>query len=119
MNLQAILEIIWEAINSPVGIAALAAVALWLLNRLYAAKPAWAKYEGAIIAGIKYAEKQIPDDAANKSLARLDAALQYVLKIYQEMNNSTASAKEIAELKEGISIVHNELEADGTLSRTS
>ena len=119
MNVKAILEVIWEAINSPVGIAAIAAVALWLLNRLYAAKPGWAKYEGAIISGIKFAEKQIPDDADNKSLARLDAALRYVLKVYQEMNNRTASPKEVAELKEGISIVHNELEAQGTLSRTS
>ena len=115
MNFDAILETIWQALNSPVGIAAVAGLVLWLLNRLYAAKPAWQKYEGAIISGIKHAEKAIPDDAANKSLARLDAALQYVLKVYQEVNNRSASTKEIADLKDGISIVHNELEAEGTL----
>ena len=115
MNFNVILEALWNAMNSPVGIAAIAGLVLWLLNRLYAAKPAWAKYEGAIISGIKYAEKQIPDDADNKSLARLDAALRYVLKVYQEVNKRTASAKEIADLKDGISIVHNELEAGGTL----
>ena len=115
MDTKEILETIWALINSPAGIAAIAGLFLWLLNRLYAAKPAWQKYEGAIISGIKYAEKQIPDDADNKSLARFDEALRYVLKVYQEMNNRTATAKEIAEIKDGISIVHNELEAEGTL----
>ena len=115
MNFDAILETIWQALNSPVGIAAIAGLVLWLLNRLYAAKPAWTKYEGAIISGIKHAEKAIPDDAANKSLARLDAALRYVLKVYAEVNKRTPTAKETAELKDGISILHNELEAEGTL----
>ena len=115
MNWETILQNVWELLNSPVGIAAIAGILLWLLNRLYASKPTWQKYEGAIISAIKYAEKQIPDDADNKSLARLDAALRYVLKVYQEVNNKTATAKEVAELKDGISIVHNELVAEGTL----
>ena len=115
MDGKGILETVWAVLNSPAGIAAIAGLILWLLNRRYAAKPAWAKYEGAIISGIKYAEKQIPNDAANKSLARLDAALGYVLKVYQEANKRSASAKEIAEIKDGISVVHNELEAEGTL----
>ena len=115
MNAGNILETIWSILNSPAGIAAIAGLILWLLNRLYAAKPAWAKFEGAIISGIKYAEKQIPDDASNKGLARLDAALRYVLKVYQEANKRPASTKEIAAFKDGISIVHNELVAEGTL----
>ena len=115
MNVNSILEAIWQVLNSPVGIAAIAALVLWLLNRLYAAKPAWQKYEGAIISGIKHAEKKIPDDCENKSLARLDAALQYVLKVYEEANKRTATTKEVAEIKDGISIVHNELQAEGTL----
>ena len=119
MNWETIFQSVWGLLNSPVGIAAIAGLVLWLLNRLYAAKPAWAKYEGAIIAGIKYAEKQIPADVDNKSLARLDAALRYVLKVYQETNKRSPTAKEVAELKDGISILHNELEAEGTLSHTS
>ena len=115
MNVSNIFETIWAVLNSPAGIAAIAGLVLWMLNKLYAAKPAWQKYEGAIISGIKYAEKQVPDDTANKSLARLDAALRYVLKVYQEVNNRTASAKEAADIKDGISIVHNELESEGTL----
>ena len=48
MNWQAILTVVWAALNSPMGITAVAGVVLYLLNRLYAAKPAWAQYEGAI-----------------------------------------------------------------------
>ena len=113
MNWETILQSVWGLLNSPVGIAAIAGIVLWLLNRVYASKPTWQKYEGAIISAIKYAEKQIPDDVANKSLARLDAALRYVLRVYQEANKRSASAKEIAALKDGISVVHNRLEAAG------
>ncbi len=45
--MDAILRAVWEFFNSPVGIALVAGVVLWLLNRLYAAKPGWQKYEGA------------------------------------------------------------------------
>jgi hypothetical protein len=115
MDWQGILTTIWDALNSPVGIAAVAGLLLWLLNRLYAAKPGWAKYEGAIIAGVKFAEKQIPDDAESKGLRRLDAALRYVLKAYEEATGRRATAKVAAELKEGIQVKHAELEAAGNL----
>jgi len=115
MNWEWILNSIWNALNSPVGIASVAGLVLWLLNRLYAARPGWAKYEGAIISAIKFAEKQIPDETPNKGLARLDAALRYVLKVYAEVNNRQAGSKVIAELKEGIRIKHAELEAAGAL----
>ena len=41
MNWKDILEGIWNALNSPAGITAVAGLLLWLLNRLYAKKPAW------------------------------------------------------------------------------
>ncbi|MFQ5419717.1 MAG: hypothetical protein ACE5EY_05075, partial [Anaerolineae bacterium] len=44
----------------------------------------WAAFEGAIISGVKFAEKQVPDGTPNKGRARLDAALKYVLKVYEE-----------------------------------
>lgn len=115
MDMQMILEGIWSAVNSPIGIGAIAAVALWLLNRLYAARPQWQSYEGSIIAAIKFAEQEIPDDVPNKGLARLDAALRYVLQVYEEVNKRIASAKVVAELKEGIQIKHAELEKAGQL----
>ena len=118
MNWQAFLETVWGVLNSPAAIAAVAAVVLWLLNRLYAARPAWRKYEGSIIAAIKYAEKAIPDDAESKALQRLDAALKYVLAVHRETESRGATAKEVAELREGIQIKHAELEAAGNLAKS-
>ena len=115
MNWTGILEALWNALNSPAGIAAMAGLLLWLLNRLYAGRPAWQKFEGAIISAVKFAEKEIPDDAQNKSLRRLDAALRYVVKVYEEARGRAATAKEMADLTEGIRITHAKLEAAGTL----
>ena len=81
MNWQLILETIWAAVNSPAAIAAAAGLLIWLLNRLYAAKPEWKKFEGAIITAIELAEHEIPDTAENKGLKRLAAALQFARKI--------------------------------------
>ncbi len=110
------LETIWNAVNSPLAIALLAAVVLWLLNRLYAAKPAWQKYEGAIISAIKYAEKAIPDDAENKALARFDAAMIYALKVIREMEKRRLTDKEVASINDGIRVMHADLEATGGLA---
>ena len=57
------------------------------------------------------------DDTPNKALSRLDAALNYVLKVYEETRGVSADAKTKAELREGIQIVHAELEASGVLDR--
>ena len=111
------LTITWQALNSPVGIAALAAVVLWLLNKIYTAKPNWQQYEGTIISAIKFAEKEFPDDSPNKSLAKLDAALGYVLRVYQEINGKKAAANVEADIREGIQLKHAELEATGVLKK--
>ena len=115
MNAGIILETVWAVINSPAGIAAIVGLVLWLLNRLYAAKPAWQKYEGTIIAAVRQAEKAIPDGTPNKSMAKLDNALKYVLSIYENTEGKRPSEAVTAELVEGIRIIHNELEVDGIL----
>ena len=115
MNWQTILEGLWAALNSPLGIAAVAALVLYGLNRLYAARPAWAKYEGSIISAVKLAEKEIPDDAPNKGLQRLDLALKYVLRIYEQVQGKAADPAVTAALREGIQLKHAELEAEGIL----
>ena len=113
--MEQILTLVWTALNTPAGITVMAGLILWVINRIYAAKPGWAAYEGAIISAVKFAEKTIPDDAPNKGLARLDAALKYVVKVYEQANGKRASAKTVADLKEGVQIVHNELQALGTV----
>ena len=115
MNWTAFLQVAWDVVNSPAVIALMAGGLLWLLNRLYAAKPAWQAFEGTIIAAVKWAEKEIPDDTPNKAMSRLDAALSYVLKVYEEARGKPADSQTKQELREGIQIVHAELEASGNL----
>ena len=115
MNWQTTLEVLWQAVNSPAGIAALAGLILWALNRLYAAKPLWQQYEGVIISAVKLAEKEIPDETPNKGLARLDAALKVVLAAYEQAKGKAATDAEKAALTNGISLVHADLENKGQL----
>lgn len=120
MNLETILTMVWTAINSPIGIAVAASLVLLLLNWLYSKKPSWKNYEGTIIAAVKWAEKSLPknpDDASNTAAKRLDAALRYVLKVYEEKENKAASNAVTAELTEGIQIVHANLESSGNLTK--
>ena len=116
MNAERIFELVWTALNSPAVIAGLAAVVLWAINRLYAKRPAWQAYEGSIIAAVKWAEKQIPDDTPNKAAAKLNAAMQYVLRVFEEVNHRRATDAETSELREGVQILHAELEAAGGLT---
>ena len=119
MDFSGIASALWQALNSPLAIAAAAGLILWLLNKLYAAKPTWQAFEGTIIAAVKWAEKEIPDDTPNKAFNRLNAALNYVIKVYEEARGKPADAKAKADLREGIQIVHAELEASGNLDRAS
>ncbi len=112
-----ILELGWQVLNTPAGITAMAGALLFLVNKLYDKKPKWAAYEGAIISGIKFAEKQIPDGTENKGLAKLDSALQYVVKVYTQARGKQPPPKVKAEMAEGIQIVHDQLQARGTLSQ--
>jgi hypothetical protein len=115
MDWTTILATLWAALNSPAGITAMAGVLIWALNKLYATKPLWQQYEGAVIAGVKFAEKEIPDDTPNKGLARLDAALRYVLKVYESAQGRKARASEVADLTNGIQVTHAQLEMRGAL----
>ena len=113
--MQWLLTTVLTALNTPAGIAAIAGIFLFPVIRRYTSRPSWQKYEGAIIAGIRFAEKQIPDDVENKGLARLDAALRYVLNVRREMNRRSAKPSEVADLRQGIQIMHNKLETGGVL----
>jgi hypothetical protein len=116
MDWNMVLQVAWDVLNSPAVITLMAGGLLWLLNRLYAAKPAWQAFEGTIIAAVKWAEKEIPDDTPNKAFNRLNAALNYVLKVYEEARGAPANDQTKSELREGIQIVHAELEASGNLA---
>ena len=101
--------------NSPTGITILAGLFLWVMNRVYTKKPAWKTFEGLIAAGCKHAEKAIPDDTDSKGMRRFDEALKFILKIYEKSKGKAAPPKLVDSLKEGINLVHNKLDKDGTL----
>lgn len=101
---------IWEIVNSPVAITLAAMLLVYLLNRLYARKPLWQQWEGTIITAVKMAEKAIPDDVENKAFKRLNEALQYVVRVYEEARGMPPTPEQIDELREGIQIKHAELE---------
>ena len=106
---------LWGHLNDPVVIAAIASLVLYALGKLYVARPSWARFEGTIISAIKFAEREIPDDTPNAGLAKLDSALRYVISVYERTTGKQATAKATAELKEGIQVVHDDLEMRGTL----
>jgi hypothetical protein len=101
---------VWEIINSPAVVALIVSGVVYLINKLYAAKPTWQKYQGYVIAAIRYAEKAIPDDTKHKSAARLDEALKYVIAIIEKAEARKLSDQEITELINGIQITHNNIE---------
>lgn len=100
------MQFILDFLNSPAGIALCASITLMSLNYLYSKKPEWKKYEGTIIAAIRHAEKAIGSGSENAGMKKFDHALQFILKIYEKNEGKQPSSKKLAELKEGISIVH-------------
>lgn len=121
MDGNTILSGIWTFLNSGTGFAivwaALVGFFLFLASKFNPLQEKWKQYEGSIITGIKLAEKQIPDDTPNAGLAKLDAALRFVLNAYAEANNGKQpSAALIEQIKQGIQIKHDELDRYGGLS---
>lgn len=109
------LATIWELAQSPVVITAIASLVLLGLNALYARKPVWRKFEGTIVAAIKYAEKKIPNDTENKGLRRLDEALRYTLDVMEAVNGKRASKKQEHEVREAIILKHDEIDGKDNL----
>jgi len=77
----------------------------------------WTKWEGYIISGIKTAEKAIPDDTPDKDLKRADAALKFVIAAYEKSQGKEPSKELIAQITNAIPIVHDALDAAGTLNK--
>ena len=124
MDWNATLDSVVKFFNSSFGFAvvwaALVGLFMWLTSRFNPFQEKWKQWEGSIITGIKLAEKQVPDDTPNAGLAKLDAALRFVLKAYAEANKGKQPpAKLIEEIKQGIQIKHSDLDRFGGLSKSS
>lgn len=110
---MSILTAIWALINSPIGVGLVAAALAAGLAALYKRHPNWRRFEGTIIAAVKAAEKAIPDDTPSVGARRLNAALQYTIRVVAETTGRVPTAAETANLIEGIQIIHADLEATG------
>jgi len=126
MDTTVILETLSSFFNSGIGFvlvwAVMVGVFFWLASTLNPFQEKWKEWEGSIITGIKLAEKEIPDDTphapGSKGLAKLDAALRFVLKAYADANNGKQPpAKLIEQIKQGIQIKHADLDRYGGLPR--
>ena len=122
MDVSAILELLGNILNSGFGFAliwaALVCLFFWLSSKFNPFQEKWKEWEGSIITGIKLAEKEIPDDTPNAGLAKLDAALRFVLKAYADANNGKQPPASLVEqIKQGIQIKHADLDRYGGLTK--
>ena len=122
MDFGAILSGIGQFFNSPAGLslawAAIVGFFIFLASRFNPLQEKWKAWEGSIITGIKLAEKQIPDDTPNAGLAKLDAALRFVLNAYAQANGGKQPSDSVIEqIRQGIQIKHGELDRWGGLSK--
>ena len=121
MDVSAILESLSSFFNTGFGFAitwlVMVGVFLWLASKFNPFQEKWKEWEGSIITGIKLAEKEIPDDTPNAGLAKLDAALRFVLKAYADANNGKQPPASLVEqIKQGIQIKHADLDRYGGLT---
>ena len=106
-----LLKTIWEMLNSPLGITVVVSIVAWWLNKVYIKKPTWKKYSGTIVSAIKYAEKIVSDDTPNPSMRKLDIALKYAIQIIEQAEKRLLSNEELNELRDAISLIHNDIES--------
>ena len=114
--MEMVLNLFWEFLNSAVGVTIIATAGMVLLNKLFAIKPEWKKYEGSIIQAIRWAEKAtIPTGTANPHLWKFNVALQHVLKAYEDKENYKPTNGILQGLIGGIEITHARLEKENLL----
>ncbi len=109
------LTVVWDFLNSAFGISCVAVAVIWLLNRVYAKLPLWKQYEGDVIAAVRYAEKITEGGQPASAEAKLNAALQYVVKVVEQVEQRRLTTTETNDIKQGIQVTHNSLDASGVL----
>lgn len=112
-------DALWTFLLSPLGASIVATLLAFALGKLLLAKPQWAPWKGIIIEGIKYAERAIPDNSALVSLRRLDEAMKYFIRVYEQQVGLPPPKSLIDAARMIIPEIHAELEKNGNLDKTS
>ena len=110
-------QVIMDFLSQPAVITAIAALAAYLVARLFTAKPQWQQYIGLIINGVKISEKLIDENTENKAAARFNMALKVFIERFEAIYQKAPSPALIREVAANIPTVHADLEAAGNLSR--
>ena len=111
----------WERItiaiiNSNAALTLLGGLFAWLVAWVFTKKPAWKQYEGLIITAIKFAEKTtIPDGTTNSGLLKAKAAVDAFIAQYTDHYGTAPTDAVIDLVRAAIPIVHDQLDAKGTL----
>ena len=115
MSWKQVLDLVWNLVNSGAGIAVLAAILLYGLNKLWAAKPKWKvyydKYQGSLISAVKEVEQLAEASGREK----LEKALELVVEVLERASGSAATPADKVAIKEALSKVHDDLEKAGTI----
>lgn len=102
--------ILWNFVNSPVGLMIVGTILAGILGAVFKAQPAWQvvfdKHKGLFFDAVRAAEKAIPDDTPNPGAAKADFALKLILKL----EPSLTGAKEV-DLQKAITAAHDALKA--------
>jgi hypothetical protein len=109
----------WERItlailNSNAAITLMGALSAWLVAWMFTKKPAWKQYEGMMITAIKFAESTIPSSPGGGS-QKAKAALDSFMSQYTDHYGAVPTEAVIDLVKASIPIVHDQLDAKGTL----
>lgn len=109
-------HVIWEAMNSPIGLILVSAMLALIGKRFVFVQDIATRYSGTIIQTIKALEKFIPDDTPNAGMKRFDMALKQIVAYIEKVEDRDLTNAENVAIAQAISVEHAKLEADGCLS---
>jgi hypothetical protein len=110
------METLKMLLNNDAVITSIVGVFAWIVAKVFAAKPAWVKYEGLMITAIKAAEKLIPDDGTTSvGLQRADQAMREFVRQYCAAEGKNPGAALVTSVREALPLIHAKLETNGNL----
>lgn len=109
------MEAIWTFLNSGIGLTIIGTIVAFALGRLFLSTPEVEKWKGIIIEAVKAAEKIIPDNTVNAGARRLDEAMKYFIKVYEEQALKSPASTLLDAVRLAIPEIHADLEAMGNL----
>lgn len=109
------METLKMLLNNDAVVTAIIGIFGMLVAKIFAAKPAWAKYEGLMITAVKAAEKLIPDTTPNVGLARADQAMREFVNQYTAVEGKNPAPALLTAVREALPVVHAKLETNGNI----